>query len=120
MKKILICGMLLGLLSSVSVAQRGRAIGMGPTARGPVGANVGPIGPIGPNARINPSSVSVGHGGIAPNAKPIDAIGGTVSPTAGRTHTPTVGPNSRTPMPDQAMPPISPTIRPNAGIGQDR
>ena len=70
MKKLFVLGMLLGLLTSLSFAQRGRAVGMGPTARGPIGANVGPMSP---SARINPNAVTVGHDGISPNAKPIEA-----------------------------------------------
>jgi len=63
MKKLLICGMLLGLLTGVSVAQRGRAVGgAGPAAR------VAPSGPIAPNARISPNTIGIEHGGALPNA----------------------------------------------------
>jgi hypothetical protein len=120
MKKVLICGMLLGLLTSVSFAQRGRTVGsIGPAARG---ASIGPnIGPMGSNARINPSAINVGHDGIAPNARPVGAVTPTVSPNAGKSGTTTsVGPNAGRHVPDQGVPPVSPTIRPNAGIGPER
>ena len=60
MKKILICGMLLGLLSTLSFAQRGRATGgVGPT----VGmSNTAPM------AHTMPNAVPVPHQGISPNA----------------------------------------------------
>ena len=119
MKKLLICGLLLGLLSGISFAQRGRTIGgIGPAAHG---ASIGPnIGPMSPNARINPSAIGLGHAGVSPNAKPVGDITG-VPATAGKSRTSTsVGPNSKPHMPDQAMPPLSPTIRPNAGIGPDQ
>ncbi|MGC2110892.1 MAG: hypothetical protein WA655_15330 [Candidatus Korobacteraceae bacterium] len=119
MKKVLICGMLVGLLSTVSFAQRGRTVGgIGPAARG---ASIGPnIGPMSPSARVNPSAISLGHDGVAPNARPVGAVPSTVSPNAGKSRSTTsVGPNSKT-IPGQAMPPSSRTIGPDTGIGPDR
>src|SRR5271155_2241214 len=104
MKKILVCGMLLGLLTSVSYAQRGHAVGgVGP------GARIPNVGPVSPNARTSPNAIGVGHDGVMPNAvttqknpKPLTP-NATTDPTAktvGSTAK-TVGPNSETTVPDR-------------------
>ncbi len=83
MKKVLVFGVLLGLLTTVSWAQRGRTVGgVGPTARLP-GAT-----------RMPPNAVGIPHRGIAPNATST-GTGKTVKPnaTAGQTAK-TVGPNA--------------------------
>jgi len=118
MKKVLVCGMLLGLLTSVSFAQRGRAIGgVGTSARIPN------VGPVSPNASINPNSISTGHDGVLPNATTpgknpnragpnatFDPTAQTVGPTAK-----TVGPNTVTTVPDRVITPDAHT-----GPGPDR
>ncbi len=118
MKKVLVCAMLLGLLTSVSYAQRGRAVrGAGATARMPN------VMPVSPTAGINPSAVSKGHDGVLPNAtttgknpKPLtpnattDPTAKTVAPNAK-----TVGPNPVTTVPDRVITPDA-----NTGPGPDR
>ncbi|MGA2688930.1 MAG: hypothetical protein ABSE85_12755 [Candidatus Korobacteraceae bacterium] len=117
MKKVLVCGMLLGLLTSVSFAQRGRAIGgVGTSARIPN------VGPVSPTARINPNSINTGHDGVLPNAttgknpKPLtpnattDPTAKTVGPDAK-----TIGPNTVTTVPDRVI-----TSDANTGPGPDR
>lgn len=78
MKKVLVCGTLLGLLTSISFAQRGRTVGglSGPTARIPK------VGPVSPNATISPNSIGNGHDGILPNATTIGKTPKTVDPIA--------------------------------------
>ena len=84
MKKILVCGMLLGLLTAVSWAQRGRTMGgagVTPGARMP-SAGVGS-----PNIGMNPNAVGMPQGGALPRA--------TTSPNATTSKTPhTVKPNA--------------------------
>lgn len=91
MKKIFVCGILLGLLTTVSFAQRGRAAGgVGPAAGIPT------TGTIAPNARI-PDAATINRG-VSPSAVP-------TSP-----HAPIVGPNV-------ASHPDTPTVSPNAASG---
>jgi hypothetical protein len=109
MKKLLVCGMLLGLLTSLSFAQRGRAYGgVGTSARIPN------VGPVSPNARTSPNAIGTGHDGVAPNATTgknpkHSAPNATADPTAR-----TVGPNTGT-VPDRVITPDAPT-----GPGPDR
>ncbi len=101
MKRILICAMMLGLLTSVSVAQRGRAAGgVGPTARMPGMEPVAPAGRIGPNA------VTLGHGvGVPPDAISTASHSKTVTPNAtSGSKAKTVSPNANT-TPDRATMP---------------
>ena|SRR5664279_1403149 len=113
MKKILLCGMLLGLLSTMSFAQRGRVMGgAGPTARTP-------------NARMSPNATNVGHDGIAPNATANTQT--RVHPNATTGNTPnTVGPNASTGNratavgPDAATGRTATTVSPNANDTPDR
>jgi hypothetical protein len=107
MKRILICGVMLGLVSVASFAQRGRvAGGAGPTVRMPASA---------PVARTMPNAVTATHGSTAPkaipattNAKPQspNVAGGsaatTVTPNAGNATT--VAPHANT-VPDRAINP---------------
>jgi hypothetical protein len=71
MKKILLCGMMLGLLTAVSWAQRGRTIGGGGITSG---ARIPNAGAISPHAGMNPNAMTMPHGGVfssattAPNA----------------------------------------------------
>ena len=65
MKKILICGMMLGLLTAVSWAQRGRTIGGGGITSG---ARIPNAGAISPHAGMNPSATTVPHGGVFPSS----------------------------------------------------
>ncbi len=112
MKKTVVCGMLLALLTTVGVAQRGRAMGgVGPTARMPG------IDPIGPSARVSPSSVNVGHNGVAPNAVSAGTHAKTVTPNATKTapNTKTVSPKATT-VPDRAIAPDAQGISDHARI----
>ncbi len=65
MKKILICGMLLGLLTAVSWAQHGRSIGRGPIATGGRAAS---FGAIAPSAEMRPSAAGVSHASVSPSS----------------------------------------------------
>lgn len=65
MKKLLVCGMLLGLLTGISFAQRGRAMGGG---IGPSGARLPNVGPVSSHAGVNPDAIGMPHGGVLPNA----------------------------------------------------
>ena len=91
MKKVLICGMLLGLLASVGVAQRGRAGSVGPTVRTMPAA-----------ARPMPNAITIPHGGIAPTARvaPNARTSGSATAVAPTTVSPSaktkVAPNART------------------------
>lgn len=98
MKKIVICGMMLGLLTAVSWAQRGR-----PVARGPISG--GRIGSVSPNVGMNPSAVSMSHGGIAPNAA--------TRPNA----VTTTGKNPNTVKPNATMDPTASTVGSHTGAG---
>jgi hypothetical protein len=92
MKKLLVCGMLLAFLTSVSFAQRGRAIG-GVGATASPGARFPSVTPASPAARTNPNSISTGHDGALPNATKVEKDPTTVKPnaTSNRTFNP-VGP----------------------------
>src|SRR5580704_3329658 len=100
MKKILICGMMLGLMTGVGFAQRGRAAGgVGPTAGMP-SAPIGRTAPNAvtavprapaPNAVSGPSNVKT----VTPNATGADAAK-TVAPNANSSdNAKTVAPNSK-------------------------
>jgi len=105
MKKVLICGMLLGLLTGVCMAQRGHA-----------------AGGVGPMAHPGPNVFGTSHGGIAPNARtagPVTTVAPrpiTAAPNAQTTVAPkatTVAPNAATVTPKAAT--ITPeTIAPRA------
>ncbi len=64
MKKVLVSGMLLGLLTSVSYAQHAHAI----TMRAGAGVRIPNASPVSPIAGMNPSAISMGHDGMHPNA----------------------------------------------------
>jgi hypothetical protein len=113
MKKILICGMMLGLMTGVGFAQRGRAAGgVGPTAGMP-SAPIGRTAPNAvtavprapaPNAVSGPSNVKT----VTPNATGADAAK-TVAPNANSSdNAKTVAPNSNSA--DNAK-----TVAPNTG-----
>ena len=93
LNKIIACGMLLGLLSSVSLAQRARL------------NNGGTL----PGARL-PNAVSMGGGTVhAPNQ---GAITPKISTTPNAAHAKTVGPNA-------ASKPDAGTVNPNATTSPD-
>ena len=121
MKQVLLCGMLLALLTSVSFAQRGRAVGgVGPTARlgapnvrmGPDAVGIAPstgippsarIGGVAPNAtRVAPNAIPVAPHAttVAPNATTVAPNAKTVAPNARTTGAETVTPRARTVDPD--------------------
>jgi hypothetical protein len=110
MKNIFLCAMSLALLTSLSFAQRGRAIGGG------VGGTRFPTaGAISPHAGVNPNSIGMPHGGVLPNAT-TGKTTSTVKPNA--TNNPkatTVKPNAETVEPDRVILPDSHT-----GPGPDR
>jgi len=123
MKKLLLFCTVVGLLTGVSFAQRGRAVGgVGPTA-----GRMTSVGPIAPNARISPNAVNIGHNGIAPNATSIGANPKTVAPnsTAGATATSTgttttkTGPNTNK-NPDHVVVPEAVPTGTHAGVGPDQ
>jgi hypothetical protein len=109
MKKLLICGMLLGLLTTVSYAQRGRAVG----GIGTTGARLPNAGTVSPHVGITPNAVGMPHGGVLPNATTTTSkTTRTVTPNA--TSNPaarTVGPNTVT------TPPPTTVTMPNAHTG---
>lgn len=108
MKKLLVCGMLLGLLTGVSYAQRGRTVG----GVGPSAARFPNVGPVSPHAGVNPNSIGMAHGGVLPNATTTTSkTPKTITPNA--TFDPkaqTVGPHATT------TAPVHGTL-PNAHIG---
>jgi hypothetical protein len=126
MKKILICGMLLGLLTGVGVAQRGRTMGnVGPTARSAPNVGVAPsartIGPntgIAPNARtVGPNAGIAANARIAPNATTVGPNATTVNPNAVKIgpNATTVAPHAKT-VPDSAVTPSAKTVAPDARV----
>jgi hypothetical protein len=117
MKQVLVCGMLLGLLTTVSFAQRGHAVGG--VGTNPGITNVGPVSPI---ARPSPNAITVPHEGVAPNATTVEKNPSRVAPNAtsdptAKTVAPTANTVGTTPgtVPDRV-------ILPNAqnGPGPDR
>ncbi|MFZ0314125.1 MAG: hypothetical protein WAL85_15570 [Candidatus Korobacteraceae bacterium] len=96
MKQVLVFGMLLGLLTSVSFAQRGHAVGG-------VGANPGipNVGPVSPMARPSPNAITMPHEGVAPNATTVEKNPSRVAPNATTDPTAkTVGSTAQTVGPD--------------------
>lgn len=92
MKKIVVCGMMLGLLTAVSWAQRGRAPGM------PTSTHIPNAGVMSPTPGINPSAIGMPHGGVFPSA--------TTKPNAETT----TSKNPSTVRPNATMDPIAPTV----------
>ncbi len=94
MKNIVLTAMLLGLLTGVSFAQRGRM---------PMSTNRG-MTQIGPN--VNPRTVGETPQLVRPNAVPMDPVSKrptpstTTAPSVSGTTTPTVGNNGRVAPPD--------------------
>ena len=91
MKKLFISVAVLGLLSSVSVAQRGHA-----------------VGGVAPMARTTPNAITLSHGGVAPNARTAGSVT-TVPPKAT-----TVAPNARTKVAPNARTVTPEPVAPNA------
>jgi hypothetical protein len=109
MRKLLICGMLLGLLSTVSFAQRGAA--RMPTA-----------GPISHSTTLSPNAVGNIHDGVVPNAaakSPSHVMtGSSADPVAPNAKT--GSPNADTVKPDATNVPraVTPTVTmPDAHTG---
>ncbi len=118
MKKVILCGMLLGLLTGMCFAQRGvgRPMGTeGPTARMgpdavrsfPNATSVGPhVGHAGSNIGVASRAESVHGVGVGRNAK-------TVTPDAA------VGANQKTVRPDAPVGANAKDVRPDAAVGTD-
>jgi hypothetical protein len=115
MKKVLILGMLLGLLPTLALAQRGRmAGGMGPSAR------TSNIGTISPNVGMHPNAVTQGHDGVAPNATTVGNHSKTVAPNATASKTAkTVGENPKT-VPDRVLVPDARGVGADSGVGPNQ
>src|SRR5215469_9017148 len=109
MKKLLICGMLLGLLTSLSYAQRGRAVGG--HGVGTVGARMPNADPVSPHAGMNPSAIGIAHGGVLPNARTAGETPRTIAPNA------TINPKARTVGPNSVTTPPNKVNLPNAHTG---
>ena len=114
MKKIMICGMMLGLLTTVSFAQRGRTVGGArPAATSP---RMAPAAPMTPMATTTPNAVSNGRSDVAPNSVNSSTHAKTVTPDA--TSTPST---AKTVTPSAAStPPMTKTVTPNANTVPDR
>ena len=114
MKKILMCGMLLGLLSSVSVAQRGRAMGnVSPTPRPMPSATArGTILPPGSVTSPAPSPTVVDRRAmpVTPNGNPTAAPNRTAGAST------TIAPSATT----TGTPKVKATAAPNRGAGVSR
>ena len=107
MKKILVCGMLLGFLTTIGYAQR-RAVEPGALpgrghATSPMGANVG----MGTNVGMSPSAPT-GHDGISPSA----VASGTSAKSAK-----SVGSTTTTVKPNAATSGATKSVDPNAASG---
>jgi hypothetical protein len=116
MKKVLILGMLLGLLPTLAFAQRGRvAGGMGSSART---SNIGTT--MSPNVGMRPNAVAPGHDGVAPNASTVGSHSKTVAPNATSSQTAkTVGENPKT-VPDKVMVPDARGVGADTGLGPNQ
>ena len=105
MKKVLIQGMLLGLLTGMCAAQRGHA-----------------AGGVAPMARTTPNAITASHDGIAPNARTAGSVTAappraiTVAPNPKTTVAPnaTVSPNAKTTVAPNARTSAPETVAPNA------
>ncbi|MGB8887212.1 MAG: hypothetical protein WCC87_10845 [Candidatus Korobacteraceae bacterium] len=115
MKKVLVCGMLLGLIPSLALAQRGRmAGGIGPSAHTPN------VGGMPSNVGIHPNAVGISHDGIAPNATTVGNQSKTVTPNATSSKVPaSAGTHPKT-VPDRAIPTDTGTMSPVTGVGPER
>ncbi len=115
MKKVLICGMLLGLLPCVAFAQRGRAVGgMGPAAHMPN------VGSMPSNVGVHPNAVGIGHNGVAPNSAPIGSNSKTVAPNATTSKVPDNAATNPKTVPDRVIPADTGTMSPVTGVGPER
>ena len=112
MKKLIICGMLLGFLSTLSFAQRGRAAGGAGPAVGM--SNAAPV------AHTTPNAIPVPHQGVSPNAVGPNGKATTVAPNAAATPnaSPTTSPNAKsTTAPDARNVPNRVTMPDADGLG---
>lgn len=110
MKRILICGVVLGLMTGVGFAQRGRAVG----GVGPAVGGVGPSARMPANApvvRTTPNAVTNTHGSVRPNAISGSANAKTVKPNA------TSGANATAVAPNAGN---ATSVSPNADTVPDR
>jgi hypothetical protein len=94
MKKILVCGILLGLLTTVSFAQR-RALSTGGTIPGARLPNA-----TSTHIGMNPNSLGLPHGGVLPSATAGKASKTTTPNSTNNPRATTVKPNSETIQPD--------------------
>ena len=117
MKKMILCGMFLGLLTGMCLAQRGGARPMGP-----VGANAGPS----PNVGMPSHAVTLPDaraGAPAAARYEVSTHARTVGPNAGMTNAKTVGPNAaagsnaKTAGPNAAAGANTITVGPTAAAG---
>jgi hypothetical protein len=109
MKKTIVCGMLLGLLTTVGSAQRARTEpGMVPRART---VGVGPSVPMTPNVGVGATSGNLGHDGVAPSARTTGSKASTVTPNA------TNGTTASTVKPNATSDNTARTVDPNAANG---
>ena len=120
MKKVILGGMLLGLMTGMCFAQRGGARPMGNMGRNvEMGPHVGgfpaarpvpnarPVGPNAVNRSVGPNAVNIGSNvGAGNHAKP-----GTGTPDVGP------GPKARTVGPNVPLDENSHTVGPNTGVG---
>jgi hypothetical protein len=115
MKRILICGMMLGLLTGAGFAQRGRAVGGVGPAVGGAGASArmpAPAVGVTPNVGTAPNAVTTTHSATAPNSVSGSTHAQTVPPNAANAaavgpksgNAATVPPNTNT-LPDRAISP---------------
>jgi hypothetical protein len=114
MKRILICGVMLGLLTGASFAQRGRAAGGGTPAVGGVGSTARMPGNA-PVVHSTPNAVTATHESTAPDAVSGSTKAKTVTPNATGGAATTVSPNAGNP---SAMSPSANTV-PDRAINPD-
>ncbi len=114
MKRILICGMLLALATSLSFAQRSRGVGPSTGGIGPAVGHVGPavrgpdIGPMSPASPVRPDAV--GPDRTAPVAAP-NHVSTTSSDATG------VGPDTTRRVAPDAKAPGANNVKPASPVG---
>ncbi len=123
MKKTIIYGMLLGLLTTASFAQR-RAAEPGVVPNGRAGANMAPMAPgVGmgqmgqmsvPVTRVSPSAVNTtNHNGVAPDARPSSSKASHANANA------TTGSSTSTVKPNAASGTSASTVDPNSSTNRN-
>ena len=102
MRNAIVCATLLALLTTVSLAQRGRGMGgIGPTPRIPN------AGPAAPNATFGPNGIS--HGGVLPNVTQSPNATGVAKNPSARPNA-TFDPNGASHIPNVTKDPNVPTL----------